>query len=201
MAEAVAVIGLVASIASLVEITGKVISRLHDFATADTPESFRSLSTRLPLLTEALRQIQSQAKSGRFENDTIKALEGVIDDTSKQVSDIENSLSKVLPSDNASKFERTLKALKTLAKEEKVQQAVEKIHKNNDILVLYQTTRIVDALSELSITKVTLPRPSSNIPFGRDPDFVDRGDLVDQLLDKCALLGSRTALVGLGGVG
>jgi hypothetical protein len=39
------------------------------------------------------------------------------------------------------------------------------------------------------------------VPFGRDPDFVDRSTLLDQIHKKCAVPGSRTALVGLGGVG
>ena len=52
MAEAAVVIGLVASIASLVELTAKVFSRLYEstFKSSKIPESFRSLSTRLPLL-------------------------------------------------------------------------------------------------------------------------------------------------------
>ena len=210
MAEAVAVIGLVASIASLVELTAKVFSRLHEFTSksSEVPESFRSLSTRLPLLTATLKHIQSQAEYGRFPDDITKALKAVVDDTSKQVSDIQISLSKVLPSDSASKLERALKALKSLAKEDEVKRILEKIDGNNDILVLYQTTRYVDtgdrileALSKLSVTPPTLPCPSSTIPFARDPDFVDRGAIVDQLLQKCALPASRTALVGLGGVG
>ena len=210
MAEAVAIIGLVASIASLVDLSAKVVSRLHDFTSksSEVPESFRSLSTRLPLLTATLQHIQSQAEDGRFSDDVTKALKVVIDDTSKQVSDIRISLSKVLPSDGASKLERALKALKSLAKEDKVQRALEKIYGNNDILVLHQTTRHVDtgdcileALSKLSVIPPTLPCPSSTIPFGRDPDFVDRGAIVDQLHRKCALPASRTALVGLGGVG
>lgn len=210
MAEAAAVIGLVASIASLVELTAKVVSRLHDFTSksSELPESFRSLSTRLPLLTATLQHIQSQAEDGRFPDDVAKALKAVVDDTSKQVSDIQISLSKVLPSDGASKFERALKALKSLAKEDKVQRALEKIYGNNDILVLHQTTRHVDtgdrileALSKLSVTPPTLPCPSSNIPFARDPDFVNRGAIVDQLHQKSALPASRTVLVGLGGVG
>ena len=45
------------------------------------------------------------------------------------------------------------------------------------------------------------PIPSSNIPFRRDPDFVDRGTILNQINQKCAVLGSRTALVGLGGIG
>ncbi|KAH8645407.1 hypothetical protein BX600DRAFT_164630 [Xylariales sp. PMI_506] len=43
--------------------------------------------------------------------------------------------------------------------------------------------------------------PSVIIPFSRDTDFVERGDLLDRILQKCTEPGSRTALVGLGGVG
>ena len=160
------------------------------------------------MLTTTLQHIQSQAEDGRFPDDITKALKLVVDDTSKQVADIQIFLSKVLPSDGASKLKRALKALKSLAKEDRVQRALEKIYENNDILVLHQTTqhvntgdRILEALSKLSVIPPTLPCPSSTIPFGRDPDFVDRGDILEQLHRRCALPASRTALVGLGGVG
>lgn len=42
--------------------------------------------------------------------------------------------------------------------------------------------------------------PSSNVPFRRDPDFVD-GDILAEIGKKCSKPASRTALVGLGGVG
>jgi hypothetical protein len=56
MTEAAAIIGLVASIASLVDLSARVVSRLHDFTskTSEIPESFRSLLIRLPLLTATL---------------------------------------------------------------------------------------------------------------------------------------------------
>ena len=47
----------------------------------------------------------------------------------------------------------------------------------------------------------TPPKPSSNVPFRRDPDFVDRGTLLSQIHERCAAPASRIALVGLGGVG
>ena len=47
----------------------------------------------------------------------------------------------------------------------------------------------------------TPPKPSSNMPFRPDPDFVNRESIFNQIEEKCAVLGSRTALVGLGGVG
>lgn len=45
------------------------------------------------------------------------------------------------------------------------------------------------------------PKPSLNVPFNRDPDFVDRPSIMAWLGDVCAAQSSRVALVGLGGVG
>jgi hypothetical protein len=47
----------------------------------------------------------------------------------------------------------------------------------------------------------TPPPPSLLIPFHRDPDFVERKELFDQIRRHCAGPGSWTALIGLGGVG
>ena len=47
----------------------------------------------------------------------------------------------------------------------------------------------------------TPPPPSIVIPFTRDPDFVERGVILDQLHQRCEGSGSQTALVGMGGVG
>ncbi|OQE34326.1 hypothetical protein PENCOP_c022G04567, partial [Penicillium coprophilum] len=47
----------------------------------------------------------------------------------------------------------------------------------------------------------TPPGPTSTVPFRRDPDFVCRGKLLDQIDKKTSAPGSRMALVGLGGVG
>jgi hypothetical protein len=47
----------------------------------------------------------------------------------------------------------------------------------------------------------TPPGPLSTVPFRRDPDFVCRDKLLDQIRKKNSVSGSRIALVGLGGVG
>jgi hypothetical protein len=52
-----------------------------------------------------------------------------------------------------------------------------------------------------SVQPETPPHPSIVIPFARDADFVERGELFDQIQQRCVAPGSRTALVGLGGVG
>ncbi|KAF7122933.1 hypothetical protein CNMCM5793_001109 [Aspergillus hiratsukae] len=47
----------------------------------------------------------------------------------------------------------------------------------------------------------TPPSPLSTVPFRRDPDFVERGTLLDRIHEKCLEPASRIAVVGLGGVG
>ncbi|KAK4032308.1 kinesin light chain [Parachaetomium inaequale] len=47
----------------------------------------------------------------------------------------------------------------------------------------------------------TPPSPFATIPFSRDPDFVNRGDILDQVDQRCSAPAARVALVGLGGVG
>ncbi|OCK72920.1 HET-domain-containing protein, partial [Lepidopterella palustris CBS 459.81] len=44
-------------------------------------------------------------------------------------------------------------------------------------------------------------RPSSNVPFRRDDDFVDRGDLLTRIDQRCSRPAGRAALVGFGGFG
>ncbi|KAK4232927.1 kinesin light chain, partial [Achaetomium macrosporum] len=47
----------------------------------------------------------------------------------------------------------------------------------------------------------TPPQPRDTIPFSRDPDFVNRGDILEQINRRCSEPAARVALVGLGGVG
>jgi hypothetical protein len=47
----------------------------------------------------------------------------------------------------------------------------------------------------------TPPPPDIVIPFARDADFVERGTILEQIQQRSAAPGSRTALVGLGGIG
>ncbi|KAL8993511.1 MAG: hypothetical protein Q9188_007312 [Gyalolechia gomerana] len=219
MAEGIAIVGLVASIVTLVDLSAKVLSRQHDFASnfSDVPQSFRSLWTQLPLLTATLEHIQSQAQTHQLPDDVTRALKAVVDSTSEQVSIVQTYLSQVLPCDDASKLERTLKALKSLAKEDNIQEAVEKIHKSNDLLILHQTTRHVDTgnriLEELSKLSVT-PVASSNsygVCLGRAPQvaadaFIGRTSELQQLRDwlspKSQPGGQRIiSIAGMGGMG
>ncbi|GAB7336874.1 hypothetical protein MBLNU13_g00433t3 [Cladosporium sp. NU13] len=47
----------------------------------------------------------------------------------------------------------------------------------------------------------TPPTPFSTVPFRRDPDFVQRGPLLEEVTTKLSRPAARVALVGMGGVG
>ncbi|KAK0624276.1 heterokaryon incompatibility protein-domain-containing protein [Immersiella caudata] len=64
-----------------------------------------------------------------------------------------------------------------------------------------QLRREIDELSERPGRPQNQPNPSIIIPFGRDEDFVKRPALLSQISQKCGRPGSRTAIIGLGGVG
>ena len=172
MAEAAAVVGFVASIASLIDLSAKVVSRLHEFTSkvSDVPRSFRSLRARLPLLTTTLQRIQSQTEAGHLLDDITKALKALVDDTFKQVLAVHTCLFKILPSDGASKLKRVLRALKSLAKEDKIQEAMERIDQNSLSLAFHLTTQNVETgdliLSQL--TELNMISKSASKSVGKD---------------------------------
>jgi hypothetical protein len=61
---------------------------------------------------------------------------------------------------------------------------------------------VVDNTAAVFVGRLeTPPRPSCCVPFRRDPDFVDRATLLEQIGERCSAPASLVALVGLGGVG
>lgn len=181
MAEAAAVVGLVASIASLIDLGAKVASRIHEFTsrTSDVPESLVAFSTRLSLLSTSLRLISSQAQAGRLSTDVVEALQPLITSTSNRVIVLQTCLSQILPPTNTSRLQRATKALKSLAKEKDIQAVVDKIHKDIDFLVLHQTTQYIDTGERIleELAKLQLgPSSSFSFPQGHYSSSVSAHD-------------------------
>lgn len=151
MAEAVAAVGLIASIGSLIDLGVKVASRIHEFnsKTSDVPEEFRRLAQRLPLLNPTLRLIQRQAEARNLSAEVSAALRSLIESTLTQLEVVETCLLKVTPPSDASHIRRTIKALRSLTKDSEIQLMIGRIHKDIDILILHQTTQHVDASDQI----------------------------------------------------
>ncbi|KAL8990337.1 MAG: hypothetical protein Q9169_008145, partial [Polycauliona sp. 2 TL-2023] len=177
MAEVIATIAIVSSIASLIDISAKVVSRLHEFGsqTSEIPKSLRSLCVRLPLLSDTLRQIQNRARAGSLSDEVKNALAAVVSNITEQVSTVHEFLPDVLPADGATKRERALRALKSVKKEDKIHKTWERIYENIDVLILFQTTRHSDTteliLAQLSqLTSIT--ESSASWPVPKDESLI-----------------------------
>lgn len=80
MAEAIAVIGLVASIVQLVDFSSRVLHRLEEFQAGlgEIPMSFRHIKAELPVLQDTLQQTREAIEAGSVRNETKKALDPAI---------------------------------------------------------------------------------------------------------------------------
>src|SRR5271170_472089 len=99
MAEAIAVIGFVASIAQLVDYGQKVIKRLDEFssATTDVPESFRSIRLRLALVIETFQRVQAQAAAHRISEAATNVLKPVVESSLDRTRELTKILDKAIP--------------------------------------------------------------------------------------------------------
>jgi hypothetical protein len=217
MAEALAVIGLVAAITQFVDYGYKVVKRLDEFtsATSEVPESFRSIQTRLQRVIETLKRVQVRAGAGRFSEADAQALKPVVQSSLAHAQELTSIIDKAVPDGKFSTFERRLHALKSLAYDRKVQKIVEQLQSDIQILIFFQTTshsdtsdEIREELSRLSLTPTS---PPPNYAFGLDlgaaPQieegaFMGREAELRQLCDWLTPPGQTVVAVSaLGGMG
>ena len=87
MAEALAVVGVVASIVQLVDFGSKVLLRLNDFQSSvgEIPKTFQHIKAELPVLLDTLEQTKTAIQTGSVRDETKKALLPAIDGCRKQI--------------------------------------------------------------------------------------------------------------------
>ena len=71
MAEAITVIGLAASIASLIDVGSKIVARLHEFKLngSHAPAVFQDIANQLPLLLEIVQKLQARISDDSLSQD------------------------------------------------------------------------------------------------------------------------------------
>ena len=113
MAEALAVVGIVANIVQLVDFGSKILHRLTEFQSSveNVPESFRHIKAKLPLLLHTLQQTKEAIEAGSIKDDTTKALLPAIEGCWEQIKLLDEVLLKTLPSSGDSWTKRSRKAI------------------------------------------------------------------------------------------
>ncbi|KAF1850065.1 TPR-like protein [Cucurbitaria berberidis CBS 394.84] len=198
MAEALAVVGIVANIIQLVDFGSHVLNRLEEYQSmfGDIPEAFRHIKAELPVLLDALSQTQSSINARSMREESKTALIPAIEGCRVQIKLLDDVITIALPVSNDSWVRKSGKAFKSLRYDAKVERVTAVIRGYVQTLTYHATV----SLEPLADRTPVGPTPSSTVPFRRDPHFVDRQMLaeIDCRSQKPA---SRLALVGLGGVG
>ena len=99
MAEALAVVGIVANIIQLVDFGSRVLKRLKEYRSklGDIPEVFRHIKAELPVLLDALRQTKAAIDAGYMQDDSRKALITVVEECGIQIQPLDDVTVKALP--------------------------------------------------------------------------------------------------------
>jgi hypothetical protein len=155
MAEALAVVGVVASIVQLIDFGSKVLLRLNEFQSnaREIPKTFQHVKAELPVLLDTLEQTKTAIETGSIRDETKKALLPAIDGCRTQIESLDILIMKVLPLAGDSWRERSRKVISSLRQDAKVGKI------RSDLQGYIQTLTYYHAAASSTL------RPSIGIPF------------------------------------
>lgn len=173
MAETAAIVSLIASIESLIDLAAQITARLQELVskTVDVPEPFHTLWDRLPQLSSSLQLITQQIQEVHPSSNTVSALEGVIENASTRFAAINTCLSEAIPKTNAAGVQQVVKALQSQVKDGQIRLAMEGIHQDIDFLILHQT-------AQSSGTSDRILEACAKLPLASQPAGVQHGHTV-----------------------
>ena len=218
MAEAFAVIGIVANIVQLADFGAKVLERLNEFQSRsqEIPKPFRDVKIELPILLQTLKETKLAIQHRNVDEETTKALLLVVNGCQDQITLLDDLLKKVLPNQTDSWTKKTGKALLSFRQDSKINGITTGLRTHIQSLTNYRVAVLSTQTPAIGIYQYSLdirrgstniyeelsfrPKPSSTVPFRRDRDFIYR-DILSDIHAKCSEPAARVALVGLGGVG
>ena len=224
MAEVLAVLGAVQSGISLISYCVKIVKRLDEYNqnVKGLPESFVKIRNQLPLLLKVVELLERQAGNGEFDIDTESLLVPVVSGLRKDIEDFYSILSKVLPSPDASKQERILKAIKSVNIQKQINEFRSSIQDYLNTLTAFQHTRHADSLRGLITTieaqierparppdyevldpcvQKPKPKPVWMVKYKLEEAFVGREGIMSPIEQQLTEGNHRAALAGIGGVG
>ena len=139
MAEAIAAVGIGASILQFVAVTGKVIQRINEFSsTAEKmPKALKAIHLQLPFLLETCQKLDTGNES---EN-----VVAIINACHEEIEELHEMLNKVLSGRDDPKLRRAFKAFNSVRYEDRFNLALQKIEhlKTNLILHCCQATTAI----------------------------------------------------------
>jgi len=122
MAEALAVVGIVANIIQVVDFGSRVLKCLEEYQSklGEIPEAFRHIKAELPVLLDALQQTKAAIDTGSLRDEAKNALLPAVKGCGLQIKTLDNVIAEVLPASDDSWARRSKKAFQSLWHDAKV---------------------------------------------------------------------------------
>jgi hypothetical protein len=163
-AEAIAILGVISSIISIIDGTKQVYDATT--STEGLPEAFREVAGRLPIITSILGAAEQRIKEGNVTEDLYTGIKQVIKACQDKAKNLEDLFRKVIPGDNASRRRRYLSAVRTLGKGNEVERLMKGMledvqllacEHNMKIATKAQLEQVAKAISEVSDNPPSVP--------------------------------------------
>ena len=150
-AEAVAVLGVISSIISIVD----GIKQVFDAATntEGLPEAFREVAGRLPIITNILNKSKQHITEADISNDACKGVKHIVEACQDKAKKLDDLFHKVIPGDSASRRERYISAIKTLGKGNAVEKLMKGMLEDIQLVACERGMKIATNVQQEQIAK------------------------------------------------
>jgi hypothetical protein len=170
-AEASLVLGIISAIISIIDATKKVYEAVED--EAGLPTNFKKSATKLPLILKLLEYAEEHVNNETDES--IKAaFTPTLEDCKVQALHLQELFEKVMPGEGDSRWDRYMKAARTIGKGGRVESLVGGILDDLQLLATrfpeVTTSRVKDELAT-AIEEVTKMEPSLPDGFEQTPAY------------------------------
>ena len=197
MAEAIAAVGVGASILQFVNVTAKLTQRINEFSSTaeEMPKALRSIQTQLPFLLETCQRLDTGEES---EN-----ISAIIKECHREIEDLYKMINKILPGPGDPRLNRAFKALKSIHYQERFENALRKIEHFKTDLILH----CCQSTAESSSASLPAQKVGHNLPPAPMVTSITRWKLRQEISRKFSEQeyedgGHKTVvLIGMGGQG
>lgn len=116
-------VGVIANILQLIEYGLKATNRINEYrrVTTELPETLQHVRRRLGPLKNALQNLERGINSGAVDKEARDDLWGVIQGCEMRMGELADIIKKCVPGPNASRAQRTMKALGSMRYDKKIE--------------------------------------------------------------------------------
>ena len=149
--EAIAVLGLIAAIVSIID----GIKQVYDTATdaQGLPEAFHEVAGRLPIVGNILASAKQHIDQGDLDEDSCKGVRSVVETCEKKAKKLNELFSKAIPADGASSLKRYYKAVKASGKGNEVESLMKEMLEDVQLLASEHGMKIATKAEQEEIVK------------------------------------------------